>query len=1473
MNKHFTKISLLLSVILLTAQHLYGQCTGGTSAGSLTPTATWQTVSVNGGTYYTFSATAGLTYNFSFCAADGGNTTFDTQITVLDNSGTPVAGVYNDDFCGLASRVDFVCASSGTYRVLVSRYNCTAQTTMGTLAYRVFTPPACPGGLGTGVTAVGTLPYNVVNASTNGQVNDCNNATMSYCNHTLDDYGLDRVYYFTAASTGNVTVTLTNSSNSVSLAAYQGCPLLGNLNTCMGYSFGNNTRTLNFCVIAGEKYYIVVDRRNNNGFTFSLSITAPVATACSPGTVVTIPSLPYSSSGRTTCAKANDITSANAIACGNTAYLAGEDEVFSFTPSSSGKVQIVLSSSAYNTGVFLYESCPLSSYCGSPIGTCIGSATEAAGNQVLCGNVIAGRTYYIVADAAAGCYTYDISVSAPSPTFSGATCANAVSISSLPFIAAMENTACMGNDYSNASPGSCGTIYESGEDRVYSYTTTGPECISITLTGASTNNIGFQVYNACPDVTGTTCIASAGGAFSGSLASSINLPSAGTYYIIVDTWASPSSAEYNLTIASYGGNQDNDQPCSAEELVLGTTLTGDNNCSGGAGEPAAPACWTAPNALNTVWYHFTAPASGSVTVRTTPGSLLNTQIAIYSGACGAGLTSVACNDNAASCSSTSTQQSQVTATGLTPGTVYYVAVDGFGTLTGSFGIVAIDGSTNFPTIYGQECSVPLPVCNDTVSVGDPGFQAFGNYCDFPGGGANCLSAGERGAAWYEIPITANGNLEFTIIPNDWLGAPSTTATDYDFALYKIAGSGAVNCTNIAANAAPVKCNYSFLGVTGIFGTTAGTAPAAYPGFGGGFASRQAVVAGETYLLIISNYSNSLSGFTLIFPTTSPINYVNAPDTVFWTGSTDTDWFKQSNWGGCAIPSCVRSAVILPTAANQPIINGVGAATKSINIQPGASLTINSNRSLSVCSDFVNDGTLNTRPNSTIIFNGTGTQLMSGNLSNTDDVFNIQINKTAGFVLLENDLDVSGNFTFSTATSTFNGNGKTIRLNGNFSNSIGGTFTPGAGGLLQFSGAAAQTYQNNGDLENVSMVHSGPGVTTLSNMNISTTGSLLLTSGRMITGSFEVNVKNDASSAVDAGNTTSFVQGFLRRKLPASSGAPRIIDFPVGHATPGYQRMNISTFNGSDPAIQSLRVHFTPWAAGPPAAVGADPSCPITYNVTGLNNGYWTVTPQGSGSADMHMTLYNRSYSNASSAFTIMRFGSGSWGIPVMNSGSCTSVPVTAVLRTGISQTFTSGTGILFGTAQGSSTLPVNLLSFTAEPEKNNIICTWTTASEVNNKGFEVLRATDPDHFTAIGWVEGNGTTNEMKSYSFTDNDVQPSKIYYYRLRQVDYDGQTTLTRIVACIIKDNGAVIVEAYPNPYRESTTLRYMLSRPALVTIEITDVTGKIVKRYQQGLQDAGMYTLPFAANNNGLTAGVYTISVFADDQRYQLRLNEQD
>ena len=176
-------------------------------------------------------------------------------------------------------------------------------------------------------------------------------------------------------------------------------------------------------------------------------------------------------------------------------------------------------------------------------------------------------------------------------------------------------------------------------------------------------------------------------------------------------------------------------------------------------------------------------------------------------------------------------------------------VDGYASFTGSFGIIAIDGASVLPDIYGQECGSPLPVCNPVIPVGDPGFQSFGNKCDFPGAGTNCLFTAERGSAWYQVNIAAAGNLEFDIVPNDWPGAPSTACTDYDFAIWETGASG-LSCAQLATTP-PVKCNSQASGgVTGVY--TMGNSPAIYGAFNNSYETPIAVAAGQVYKLMISN---------------------------------------------------------------------------------------------------------------------------------------------------------------------------------------------------------------------------------------------------------------------------------------------------------------------------------------------------------------------------------------------------------------------------------------------------------------------------------------------------------------------------------------------------------------------------------------------------------------------------------------------
>ncbi|MFM9051190.1 MAG: CUB domain-containing protein, partial [Bacteroidota bacterium] len=1136
-------------------------------------------------------------------------------------------------------------------------------------------------------------------------------------------------------------------------------------------------------------------------------------------------------------------------------YGNSENSTTTICPSSPGQY-VQLSFSALNL-----ESCCdlLTIYSGSSsAGSLIGSFTGAQSPCAITSTATNGcLTMQFTSDGsinATGWVAAISCVASSSGPLPGSTCANAPMIS-LPFNASNQTTACYGNDYVNTTAGSCGTLYESGEDRVYAFTTATPQCLSVALTGASTSLIGYQIYSGCPG-SGGICISSNGG--SNSLSSSVSLPAAGTYYIIVDTWAPPSSATYNLSIAASGTSPSNDLPCNATSLPLGVNLSGSNACAGSISEPTPPTCWTS-GTINSVWYRVVAPASGALRIRTTLGSNTNTQIGIYSGASCSALTLVACNANAPSCGSSSYLNSELAVTGLVANTTYFVVVDGENSITGSFDIMAIDGSQQFPPAAGQECITPNPVCDTTILIGDPGYQAFGNSCDFNGSGT-CLISGERGSAWYTIPISANGVLQFNIVPNNWAGAPSTTATDYDFAIWRVPAGSTITstCVTIAGGTVPVACNYSALGVTGLYGTL-GNAPPAYPGFDFAYEPQINVFAGETYLLVISNFSNSTSGFTLNFDATAPINYTSpSVGSVVWTGGTNTQWGLQSNWGGCAAPVCGVNATIGPSSVNQPVLAPGTYNVNNLTINPGATLTLLAGSVLQVCGNFSNAGSLVANPGATIEFVGTALlQTISGALVGPDKFPSLVVNKLLGTVFLNNDIDIGGSFTTTNSTTTFNSNNRYVKIAGDFLNSSGDT-TYQNPSTLEFNGSTLQNY-NQGtppaqlNLNTVLMNHTGPGVNLLSNLCMrATTGQLNLTLGKIVTNAFEVRQLNSAPASVTVGNVSSYVEGNLRRKLlpPGSVG---IYDFPVGHASKGYQRANIN-FSGNL-NIDNLLAFFTPYSTVPPGLMVTD--CSRYFNFNALDNGKWVIDAYSNsftriaGTANYIMTLFNRNFTNSGSctAWTIMKdsIGLNNWYL----NGICdpASVPG-SVRRTGM-------TGFShFGTAQGGITLPVELIKFDGHNDKDHNVLQWTTASEINNDHFTVTRSSDGIHFEDIGTVQGAGNSTITRNYELLDKQPLPG-INYYRLRQTDYDGMEELSDIIAIKVNSKDFSIVSVRPNPNGGRFFLDFYSDMDGQGQIIVSDLTGR--ELFSNKI-DYSSGTNTFPVDMDAFSKGIYSVRILS-------------
>jgi hypothetical protein len=1254
-----------------------------------------------------------------------------------------------------------------------------------------------------------------------------------------------------------------------------GCGTLTSMQCVNGSGNGGTENVSLSGLTTGATYYI---RVFHNGVgasataNFNICITNTIP--CTLGTgVVNIGALPYNSGATTNCGNIDDITAANVTnICGSTLYYGGEDNIYTFTPATSGNVNINVTSAGSWMGVMLYQGCPTSG------GTCVNYAQSSAGNQSMgCVSVTAGVTYYLIIDSwpTPTCNPFTLTISAPAGGIPpGTTCGNPVNIV-LPYSASGESTSCMGNDYTNASAGSCGTLYESGEDKVYAFTATAGTCYQINITGANSTYIGYQVYQGCPGTAGTTCIANAGGAVAGTLAGSFTVGAAGTYYIIIDSWNPPANVSYNISVSALGGAPANDLPCNAVSLTLGLQQSGDNSCSGGSGEPAAPACWLTPNTINSVWYSV-IPTGTTMNVRTNPGSVTNTQIAVYSGACGA-LTFVNCNDNASACGGAATNGSELMLTGLTAGNTYWIRVDGYGSLTGSFSIICVDGAVGYPPVQGQDCSAPNPVCNQVFGVSNPGYSGYGNNCDLPS--SYCLASSERNVAWYTLPMNAAGNLVFDIVPNDF-NCSLNSSTDYDFAVFKYEATcdGAADlaycCTEIFnATASPVACNYSGLGVTGVGPNATGNAPASLsaavcpmcsscggyspsPNYDGAYEPQIPVVAGDIYIIAVSNFSGSTSGFRIDFRT-SPIDYTagTGTGTVTWSGgsaTTPTLWTDVNNWGGCAAPSCLRDAQIAPFL-NQPIIaTGTTMYARTVTVQAGATLTLQANSVLEICGSFYNYGTLVMHPTSTLRFVGTANQDFAGSLVGSDALGHVEVNKTAGQVTLLNNLDMKGNFTTINATSIFNSNQKYVKLGGNFVNFTGNTTytTTGTLGTLEFNGAAAQSY-NQGttqlDLNFVKMNHTGPGVTLATNMFIkSATGSLTLTLGKINTGGNRVDVANSAPTCVTTGNTNSYVYGNLWRTVLAAGGS---YDFPVGGSVL-YERANVNLASGN--TYFRLQARFDSWPGSPNTEGGSE--CSVTYSLPSEDMGYWTISQIGGNGGSYNMTLYCLGATNTApaSAWTVEKAATiaGPWTL----NGTCVASTATVVNRNGM-----NGFSV-FAAAQAPTPLPVELNFFNGHSlgEMNEL--TWSTTAEINNSYFLVEKSPDGINYEDMERVVGAGNSNTPRYYSAIDE--SPYTTTYYRLKQVDYDDEFVHYGPITITNKNiNVLVVKNIYPNPADESFFLDMFSNTPSEAEVFIYDNFGRNI--YQKVLQLAG--DSKFEILTSTWASGVYVVKVVDNDKQF--------
>ena len=139
-------------------------------------------------------------------------------------------------------------------------------------------------------------------------------------------------------------------------------------------------------------------------------------------------------------------------------------------------------------------------------------------------------------------------------------------------------------------------------------------------------------------------------------------------------------------------------------------------------------------------------------------------------------------------------------------------------------------------------------------------------------------------------------------------------------------------------------------------------------------------------------------------------------------------------------------------------------------------------------------------------------------------------------------------------------------------------------------------------------------------------------------------------------------------------------------------------------------------------------------------------------------------------------------------------------------------------------LSVELTSFKAKVADKQVQLLWNTATENDNAGFEIERGTDGKNYQTLAFVEGKGNTTENQQYAYDDKDLIGNQLYYYRIKQIDYDGRFEYSKVITAQIERGNVQTSAFYPNPSQGGQTrLDYTTTKTGELQIEVFDLSGK--------------------------------------------------
>jgi hypothetical protein len=411
---------------------------------------------------------------------------------------------------------------------------------------------------------------------------------------------------------------------------------------------------------------------------------------------------------------------------------------------------------------------------------------------------------------------------------------------------------------------------------------------------------------------------------------------------------------------------------------------------------------------------------------------------------------------------------------------------------------------------------------------------------------------------------------------------------------------------------------------------------------------------------------------------------------------------------------------------------------------------------------------------------------------------------------------------------------TIEINnGEFINN--GTYTK-ASDIVKFSGTTAKSISGTSNtLFNDIIINNSGGITLSGVGTISIGHNLTFSAGLLTTGTNILYVNDNAT--VTGATTGTYIDGFCGK---IGNDA---FTFPIGK-NGEYAPLSITAPSIVTDQFTASYYKSNPLTAFPTATLGLG-----IDHISGTE--YW-ILDRTTGSSSVSLSLNFGTRSGEISNLSAIRVAhlTGNVWTDVGNAGTSGRTDSGSVLSTALNSfsPFTTASS----TAENS--LPISLLYFKPYVVDKEVKLVWETASELNNDFFSIEKTIDGEIWQNIGRVGGAGNSSKKQQYHFTDADVT-NGIYFYRLKQTDYNGNYTYSDIENVYLNSHEKNAVDIFPCPVNKDLSISIFDIRSKTIHVKIWSTIGSLL--FDEIIEFEQLYSVDLTDYTNG----VYFIDVEHD------------